>query len=192
MTTDGLIQLLSTIHPLSEDFKKALEKELIPLTLPKNRLLLDPPRIADHAYYLDSGFAMSYSFADGKKITESFWQSGQIMVAFESFFEQRPSMEAIQLMTKSDLLCISYASVQRMFERFPEAQLLYRGVMNHEYEASRGRRRDMQRLTAFERFEKLIAAFPDIELIVPQDSIASYLGITAQSLSRLKRKRPRP
>jgi hypothetical protein len=49
--------------------------------------------------------------------------------------------------------------------------------------------RDMRHLTAFQRFEKLLVTFPDVELIVPQDSIASYLGITAQSLSRLKRNR---
>ncbi|HMG88838.1 MAG TPA: Crp/Fnr family transcriptional regulator [Chryseolinea sp.] len=189
MNTNGLFHVLSSIHPLSEDFKKALEKELIPFTFPKNHILLDPPRTSEYAYFLDKGFAMSYCFIEGKKITESFWHSGQIMVAFESFFEQQPSLEAIQLMTKSDVLCISYASVQRMFETFPETQKIYRGVMNHEYEENRRRMRDMRRLNALQRFQKLLLTFPDIELIVPQDAIASYLGITAQSLSRLKRNR---
>lgn len=190
MSTDRLFHVLSSIQPLSEDFKTALEKDLIPFTLPKNYILLDPPRVSEHVYFLDNGFAMSYSFFDGRKITESFWQSGQIMVAFESFFEQQPSLEAIQLMTKSDVFCISYVSAQRMCESFPEAQKLYRAIMNHEYADSRRRIRDMQRLNALQRYEKLLVTFPDIELIVPQDSIASYLGIAAQSLSRLKRTRP--
>ena len=188
MNTEGLFNVLAAYHPLSDEFKTALEKELIPLSLPKNYLLLEAPKIATHAYFLDKGFAMSYSFLNGKKVTENFWKSKQIMVAFESFFDQTPSMECIQLMRKSDVLCISYDSVQTMFELFPEAHRIYRGIMNKHYAQSRARTRNMQRLKARQRLEKLLAVFPDIEMIVSQDAIASYLGITAQSLARIKRK----
>lgn len=188
MNVDGLFNVLAAYHRLSDDFKEALEQELIPLSLPKNHLLLEAPRISTHAFFLDKGFAMSYSFLNGKKVTENFFKAGQIMVAFESFFEQTPSMEFIQLMKKSDILCISYDSVQKMFERFPEAQRIYRSIMNRHYSQSRARIRDMQRLTASQRLQKLLAAFPNIEMIVSQDAIASYLGITAQSLARIKRK----
>jgi len=188
MNAEGLFNVLAAYHALSEDFKKALKKELIPLSLPKNHLLLEAPRIASHAFFLEKGFAMSYSFFNGKKVTETFWRSGQIMVAFESFFEQTPSMGFIQLMRKSDVLCISYDSVQRMFELFPEAQRIYRGIMNRHYSQIHARIRDMQRLRASQRLEKLLVTFPNIEMIVSQDAIASYLGITAQSLARIKRK----
>lgn len=188
MSAEGLFNVLAAYHPLSDDFKKALEKELIPLSLPKNHLLLEAPKISTHAYFLDKGFAMSYSFLEGKKITENFWKSGQIMMAFESFFERTPSREFVQLMQKSEVLCISYDSMQKMFELFPEAHRIYRGIMNRHYALSRARIRDLQRLKASQRLEKLLAAFPEIELIVSQEAIASYLGITAQSLARMKRK----
>jgi CRP/FNR family transcriptional regulator, anaerobic regulatory protein len=188
MNPEGLFTTLEAFHPLRDEFKKALEMELIPLSLPKNHVLLEAPKISTHAYFLDKGFALSYSFYQGKKITENFWKSGQIMVAFESFFEQTPSLEFIQLMQASDVLCISYDSVQKMFDLFPEAQRIYRGIMNRHYAQSRGRIRDIQRLSASQRLEKLVSAFPDIELIVSQDAIASYLGITPQSLARIKRK----
>ena len=188
MNAEGLFNVLAAYHPLSDEFKNALEKELILLSLPKNHILLEAPKIATHAFFLDKGFAMSYSFLNGKKVTEDFWKSKQIMVAFESFFEQTPSMESIQLMRKSDVLYISYDSVQKMFELFPEAQRIYRGIMNRHYAQSRTRIRDMQRMKAKQRLEKLLAGFPNIEVIVSQDAIASYLGITAQSLARIKRK----
>lgn len=187
MINDALFKILSAIHPLSEDFKKAIETELIPLSLPKNHILLEAPAIAGHAYFLEKGFAMAYSFEEGRKITEAFWRSGQIMVSSHSFFEQVPSMEYIQLMEKSELLCISYAGIQRMFELHPEAHAIYRVIMNRHYAHSRGRVRDLQYLSALQRHEKLLNVFPNIEQIVPQDCIASYLGITPQSLSRLKR-----
>lgn len=184
--------MLSEIHPISGDFKDALEKELTPLTLPKNYMLLEAPRIADFAYFLDSGFAMSFVFADGRRVVEEFWQPGQIILSSSSFFEQVRSKESIQLITRSDVLSISYTGVQRMFREYPEAQILYRIIMNRHYENCRARTHDLQRLTARQRFEKLLAAYPDIEQLVPQDYIASYLGITPQSLSRLKKKYGRP
>lgn len=189
MNTEGLFNALSAIHSLSRGFKKSLEKALIPLTLPKNHLLLEAPKIAEHAYFLNKGFAMAYTFVDGKRNTEAFWKAGQIMMSSNSFFEQVPSMEYIQLMQKSDVLCISYASVQNLFNNFPEANYIYQIIMNRHYENSRNRIHDMQRLDALQRFKKLLRIFPDIEQIVPQDCIASYLGITPQSLSRLKRQK---
>src|SRR3989337_558433 len=98
MNTAELFKVLSGIYPLSERFKRSLEKELNALTLPKNYLLLEAPKIADQAYFLNKGFAMAYSYHDGKKYIEAFWKSGQIMVSSNSFFEQVPSMEYIQLM----------------------------------------------------------------------------------------------
>lgn len=189
MSSEGLFNVLATYHPLSEDFRKAVEKELIAMSLPKNHVLLKAPAISTHAYFLDKGFAMSYSFYDGEKVTEEFWASGQIMIAFESFFEQTPSSISIQLMKKSDILCISHASVQRLLEAYPEAQRIYRSIMNRHYAHSLTRIRDMQRLKASKRLEKLLASYPGIEMVVSQDAIASYLGITAQSLARIKRNR---
>lgn len=187
MVTENLFRVLQAIHPMSDDFKNWLEKELIHLTLPKNKPLLDIPQISEFIYFLNKGFAISFSYYHHRKITEAFWKSGQIMLSFESFFDQTPSREVILIAEDSELLCISYASVQRMFELYPEAQHVYRGIMNEHYKQSRKRVMDMQRLSALERFKNLLEEFPDIELIVSQDAIASYLGIAAQSLSRLKR-----
>jgi len=188
MNTDRLFQVLSAIHPLSEKFKKAIGNELTHLSLPKHYLLLEAPRIAEYAYFLDSGFAMSYTFMEGEKQVEGFWISGQILVPATSFFEQVPSAEFIELMDKTEVLCISYAGVSRLFNAFPEANIIARVVINQYYENSRDRIRDMRHLTAMQRYARLVNSFPRIEQIIPQEYIASWLGITPQSLSRIKRR----
>jgi len=182
-----LFQVLSAIHPLSEDFKSALAREITHLSLPNYYLLLEAPKIAEHAYFLANGFAITYTFINGKKQIEYLWTVGQIVVSARSFFEQVPSKEFIQLVKQSEVLYISYASTIRLLETFPEANFIYRVIMNQYLENSRERIRDLQHLNAVERYQKLSTSFPHIEQIISQEYIASYLGIAPQSLSRLKK-----
>jgi hypothetical protein len=74
-----------------------------------------------------------------------------------------------------------------LLQDFPEANAIYRMVMNEYVEQLRERIHDMQHLSAVDRFKKLHDRLPRIEQIVSQEYLASYLGITPQSLSRLKR-----
>ncbi|MBS1682211.1 MAG: Crp/Fnr family transcriptional regulator [Bacteroidetes bacterium] len=189
MNFDRLFQVLSSMHPISEKFRDAIQKELVPLSLPRNHLLLEAPNISEHAYFINSGCAMSFTYSNGEKCIEEFWQARQIVVSAKSFFERAPSLEFIQLIERSEVFCIGHASVMRLLDEFPEANFIQRVVMNQYYEFSKQKIRDMNYLTAEHRHEKFLRSFPGIEQIVSQEYIASYLGITPQSLSRIKRKR---
>ncbi len=191
MNTDKLFSVLSSIHPVSRDFRKSVEKRLTPLSLPANHMLVEATRISECAYFLDEGFAMSFMFVEGKKQVEWFWSSGQILISARSFFEQVPSREFIQLRRDCKLHCIAHADVLELFSAYEEAHLIYRVVMNQYYEHSRERTRDLQNLSALERYRKLIHAIPHVEKYVSQEDIASYLGITGPSFSRIKRRTKR-
>ena len=182
-----LFELLSRICPLTESFKVSLEKNITQLSLPKNHMLLSAPKVSDHIYFLNTGFAMSYTFINGQKRIECFWSSGRIVVSPKSFFGRVPSTEFIQLMEPSDVLHVSHDHLMELFNVFAEANIIYRAIMNNCYEISRERIRDMQNLNAVDRYHKLISKFPRIEQTIPQELIASYLGIAPQSLSRIKR-----
>lgn len=189
MSTKKLRDTLSALHPLSSEFWSALEERLTLLSFPKHHKLLEAPAISNHAYYLNDGFAMSYFFHDGKKHIENFWQPSQIILSPKSFFEQVASKEFIQLTAPSEVLCISHKDVFHLFDLYKEALAIYRYVMNQYYERARERIWDIHHLTADERFTKLLVTYPLIEQHVSQEQIASYLGITPQTLSRLKRNR---
>lgn len=188
MNLEKLFEVLSAIQPLSGSFKVALEKEMVRLSLPKDYFLLEAPKVSEHAYFIEEGFALSYTFVRGKKQIEQFFSSGQIVVSPKSFFERLPSDEFIQLMEQSEVLHIRHDSVVQLLQSFPEANAIYRVVMNQYLEQFKIRMHDMQHLNALERFRKLRESFPRIEQIIPQEYLASYLGIAPQSLSRLKKK----
>lgn len=189
MDTQSFLQMLETLHPLSDEFKEFVRDNVIPLSLPARHILVDVPKVASHAYFLIEGFAMSYTLSAAGKITESFWKSGQVVVAFESFFEQKPSMEVIQLMKPGELLGISYETMVQSLGRFPEAQILYRIMMNRQVAHIKGRLRKMKSANHAAQYTRLLQVFPGLELIVSQRAIATYLGIAPQSLARIRRRR---
>jgi CRP/FNR family transcriptional regulator, anaerobic regulatory protein len=189
MLSEKLYAVLSSIKPISERFRKALDKEITSMDLPKNYFLLEAPRVADHAFFLETGFALSYSFINGKKQVENFWQEGEIILPAQSFFERTPSTQFIVLVQEGEVLHISHSSVMKLFAKFPVAHHIARTVMNIYQDKCRERITDIQHYSAFDRYMKLIQEFPAIEQVVSQEEIASYLSITPQSLSRIRRKR---
>ncbi|AYB32013.1 Crp/Fnr family transcriptional regulator [Chryseolinea soli] len=191
MDTERLFELLNRIYPVSEEFRNAIERELIQLSFPKNHVLLEPPNVAGHSYFINSGFAISYTYFEGKKDITWLWPAGGIMVAGKSLFEQVASREFIQLVEPSELLCMSYHSLLKLFEAYPETNILYRAVLHQYFEQSQARIEDMKNLSAIQNYRKLINGFPGIEQVLSQEQISSYLGIAPQSLSRMKKRNER-
>jgi CRP/FNR family transcriptional regulator, anaerobic regulatory protein len=185
----SLFELLSSYHPMRDALKETLKNKLILLSLPKGHLLLEAPRIADHVYFLKTGFAVSFTFEKGKKQIENFWPTHSIILPAVSLFEQSPSYESIELLQQSDVLCLGRSDLMQLFDQHEESNAIYRMMVTRSGERNRQRIRDLQHLSSASRYEKLIAEYPRLEQIVPQEYIASYLGIAPQSLSRLKRNR---
>lgn len=182
-----LFNLLGTFHPLSDELQSFLRENLTAVSFPNRHILLEVPKVSSHIYYLKDGFAQSYTFNREGKITENFWKPGQIIVAFESFVFQRPSYEVIQLVAPSDLLCLSYEKMQDMYAKFPEANLIGRLLISHHYARLRKRLRVFKQGNHLDQYERLLQYYPKIERIVTQRAIATYLGITPQTLARIKR-----
>lgn len=184
---EKILKALSAIQPLSQEFEEALKSRIVTLSLPKHHLLLHAADISDNAFFLESGFAMSFRYIKGKKHIEEFYSDGEIIVSPMSFFQQLPSQESIQLLDQSDVSHIAYPHVMWLLSNFPEAQMIYRATMNLYYERSRERIHDFQLLNAVERYEKLNEFYPSVKHLVPLEQIASYLGIAPQHLSRIRR-----
>jgi len=182
-----LFTQLNAMSPLSEGFESDLKKRVLILSLPKNHCLVEIAKVADHAYFLNSGFAMAFRYIGGRKHVEELYKAGSIVVSPKSFFSRMPSVESIQLLEDSEVLHLSYEDLIALFSAHPVAHKLCEVTLSQYYEESRERIHDLQYLSAVERYEKLERTFPKVEQLLPQEYVASYLGIAPQSLSRIKR-----
>jgi CRP-like cAMP-binding protein len=186
MGIERLFEVLSALHPLSPDFKEALGKECRAASFPKGHHLLQAHTAAYHAFFLVKGFAVGFRYQGTQRVVTDFWQSGEIVFSPKSFFEQSTGEDIIELTVDSDLLSLSHTSFVKLVDAFPVAGRLARDITADYYARSEERIVDLHTLDAWERYTKLIEIYPRIEMSVSQELIASYLGITPSTLSRLK------
>lgn len=187
MDAAQLFGILSDHYPLTDSFKAALQQETTYLSLPKNHFLIEAPRPAEHLYLLQEGFAAGFVFEDGEKKIHSFWGAGDIILNPHGCFEKVPPVEFVQLTEQSNVWCLSQTSVNMLLDSFQDAQRLYRIMLGRYYVLNQARLFDVQHKTTWQRFQKLLLQYPALEQKVSQEYIASFLGITPQSLSRMKR-----
>ena len=104
-----------------------------------------------------------------------------------SFFEQKPSQENYELITDCTLYSIDYKNVQHCFHNIPEFREWGRMLLTLNYAFANQRMISLHKQTAQERYLTLLKESPEIIKNAPLNMIASYLGITKFSLSRIRK-----
>jgi CRP-like cAMP-binding protein len=161
-----------------------VEKEIASKTI-----LLKEGDIANQVYFIKKGCLREWFNKDGKDITFQFFFEGQAVASIDSFLNNQPSMYTIESIEPSTVLLLGK-------ENFEQLQLLYPELKEGFQEFLFQRFRNYSQLflsrikdTPRERYADLIKNHPEIIKRVPQHYIATYLGITPISLSRIRNRK---
>jgi cAMP-binding proteins - catabolite gene activator and regulatory subunit of cAMP-dependent protein kinases len=173
---------------LSEQLKNELEKWSEKKEASKGDLLLEQGKICRYLYFLEKGFARGFYYHDGKDITSWFAFENDIVTSMYSFIRQRPGIENIEILETSQLYCISYVHLQRLYKEYPEFNLIGRLITEKYYIQLESRLFSLQYLPAKERYKKLLEEKPQLLQRASLGHIASYLGISQETLSRIRAK----
>ena len=177
---------LREYHSLSPEAENALLDCFKQEVLPKNELLLAEGKICRHLYFLEQGALRGFYNLDGKEITYWFAFEEDFVTSFHSFTTQQPAVENIQLLEGSILWSISKETLTDLFNRFHEIERLVRIAYEKYYIRLEERFVNAQFKTAAERYEQLLQQTPHILERVPLGQVASYLGISQETLSRIR------
>lgn len=153
----------------------------------KNEHVLRPGEICRNNYFVNAGCLRFYTTnKEGYELTRYFAFEGKFGTALTSFIEQKPSFEYIQCLEPSELLVISHQDFFQLVNTVPEVNFLYRNILEMAYVTTQRRIYGLQGETALERLRWLMNYQPDIFKRTSSRIIATYLGITTYTLSRLK------
>jgi CRP-like cAMP-binding protein len=161
---------------------------LIPKKLRKRQYLLQAGDVCQWVVFVTKGCLRQYSLDDlGKEriirfAIESWW-----ITDLESFRSRVTSTSNIDALEDSELLLLSNESLEKLSNATPSWERYYRGILEKENEAARMRILDFMGTSAQERYIHFLKLYPDLFQRIPLHQIASYLGITPQSLSRIRK-----
>lgn len=158
-----------------------------PISVKRNAFLLREGQECKYNYFVNKGCLRLYSVnSEGQEMTRYFAFEGKFGTALSSFIEQKPSFECVQSVVNSEVLVISRTDFLHLVETMPEVQAIYTDILEMAYITSQKRIYGLQGDSALERLKWLLDYHPMILSKLSNKVVASYLGITPYTLSRLK------
>lgn len=183
MTIDGIID---NIYPLPEASRQTLRKHISEVSFPKGHVLLRADRIERNIYFIRQGIVRAYARTDGEETTFWIGKEGDTIMSMKSYVAGEKGYEDIELLENCVLYRLNTESLQQLF--LEDIHMANWGRKLAEYELVKTEERLIahQFLTATERYRELLTRRPDLLQRVQLGHIASYLGITRVSLSRIR------
>lgn len=137
-------------------------------------------------YFVNEGAARIYSYKEDKDVTEYFAFENDLIIRAESLFTGKPSHKAIQAIKDTSFFAIPAHPLFELFDQYHDLERLFRKLVERSYVETINRLESLQFHTAEERYQSLIQKSPAVVREIPLKHIASYLGITQVSLSRIR------
>ncbi|MEO0469093.1 MAG: Crp/Fnr family transcriptional regulator [Bacteroidota bacterium] len=173
------------------DYSEARLHEIIPYlssrNIPLGEYQLQEGRICKEIAFIEKGLLRLYYLRDGKEITHCFCREKSISTSYRSLISQEASDIAIQAVENSSLLLFSYDSLKALYKQHPFWQQMGRLLAEGEYVVREDHSRFLHDLSAKERYEHILEHDPALLQRVPLTYLASYLQLTPETLSRIRR-----
>ena len=188
-----------TISDFLRDLVDFSEEELMEILsyfqkeeISKDQPLVKQGQICRKLYYVEKGIGRNfYLNSDGKEITQLFFGEGRFMTSLESFFQESPSLYYVELLEDAIIHSISKEEFDLLFDRYHKMERLGRLLSTEMLTKVVHKLNAIQFQTAGERYEYMLTEYPDIIYRVPLGMIASYLGMSQETLSRIRKKKSR-
>ena len=184
---DNLLQYLNSRIPLDQTDISLIENYFISAEFPAQFNLLNIGKTERFIYFLSSGIVKGYQYAKGKKIVEHLVDEQNFFNSIDSFIHQKPSKYTFETVTDGKLLKISKANLGLLRSHSNKWNIVVEAITNEHLNCKIQRSRDFQILSAKERYLKFMEETPNLALNVSIETIASYLGMEPQSLSRIRK-----
>lgn len=155
----------------------------------RNEILLNYDQVCNHYYFINKGCIRLFTYSkDGSENSRYFAFEGNFATALPSFIEQLPAEEYLQTIEKSELLCISRADFYYLVNEIPQFAKIYTEIIESGFIIAQKRIYGFQGFDAIDKVKWVIKHQPQLLLKVSNKMVASYLGISPSTLSRLKSK----
>jgi CRP-like cAMP-binding protein len=177
---------LSSITTLSPETIADIDQCLAESYFPKNATIVQEGELSSKMYFIIKGAARAFYFHQEKEYTDWFMFENMFMCSLLSFFGGQPSAQCIETLEASDMLALTREQINWLCDKHHDMQKLNSLLLTNGLVSLQQNIIDQRFKTAQERYAILLKTFPQIIQRVPLKHVASYLGITQETLSRIR------
>ena len=188
MRQEKLILFLQSTGFINQQKSEEIAAYFSPYVISWNEYFLKEGTICNTYLFLENGFMRAFAYdTAGNDITTNFYEGSQVVFEVSSFFNRTKSQENIQAITDCEGWVITYEELNNLFHALPEFREFGRHLLVKGYASLKTRMLSMITETAEERYKRLLNNNAEIFRHAPLKHIASYLGVTDTSLSRIRK-----
>jgi CRP-like cAMP-binding protein len=156
---------------------------------PKGKILLLPGRLSNKMIFIEKGLIRAYYVKDGKEITHLFFEENDFSAPIESIFYNKPSRYGWEVLNDTTIRVLNYIDFEQLLIDIEGMERFVRMIFINTLKLTSDRLYSLQFQTAEDRYKFMMQEHPNIILRAPLGHIASYLGITQQTLSVIRGKK---
>lgn len=188
MKNEPLLKFIQSNLPISDEILVNITDQFEERHFAKNDFFLKEGKVSNEYFFLAEGFMRAFTFdTDGNEITTYFYPKNRVVFEPASFFMRTISTENIQALSDCKGYSISFEKLNKLFHTVPEFREFGRAMLVKELVTLKQRTLAMINKTAEERYIALINSNKEIFQYAQLKQIASFLGVTDTSLSRIRK-----
>lgn len=184
--TESIFQHFEKYIHLSGNLRNELATRIIPTTFKKGELVHNAQNICSKSYFIQKGLMRTYFIKDGKEISEYFSAENEWVNSPRSFMQQKLDIYSIDTLEETECYCLNVKDLVFLFDNFPEMERYARLSMGTVFGHYLERITSMRFTTAKEKYKHFCETYHDIFHRIPLGMVSSYLGITQETLSRIR------
>jgi CRP-like cAMP-binding protein len=181
-----LFMFFNAIYPISAEAGALMDRDTYPVTLERGNFLMKPGSSSALLHLVLKGVIRGYVKEGKKEITTWINEEHEIVGSIRSLGLDRPSEEYVQAIENTELIAIPYKLVEYLYDHFPEANIIGRKILEESYRAAEERAYISRIPSAEKKYKRFLDTQPRLINRIPLKYIASYLGMTLETLSRVR------
>jgi len=184
-----LLRVFNSIHPVVKGVEQFLQKNIYRCSLVKGKYLVRDGEVCDSIYFINKGLLRGFIREDEKEITTWFALENELVAAISTFAQGHPTREYIQAIEDCELLAMKITDMDRLYARYPSFNIVGRKVMELYYYLAENRAYITRLHDAEKKYELYLRYFSHFANRVQVTYVASFLGMSIETLSRVRAKK---
>ena len=184
----SVVTILNYFHPVSEGIVKFLKEHAYSVFFNKGELLLEAGQVCEHIYFIKKGVVRGFIKEGKKDITTWITAEGEMVSSILSFEVKGSAIENMQAIEDCEMLALTLVDLEKLYEQFPEFNIVGRKLLQQYYSDAEGRAFIARLSSAETKYKQFLTRYSHFANRIPLTYVASFLGITLETLSRVRRK----